>query len=64
VGKSEKERPLRRSRRRCVDNVEMDPREIGWLGMNWIDLARGRDRWKDVINIVMDFRVPQYAGSS
>jgi hypothetical protein len=43
VGKPEGERPLGRSRRRWVDNIEMDLREIGWDGMDWIDLAKNRD---------------------
>jgi hypothetical protein len=43
VGKPEAKRPLGRSRRRCVDNEEMDFREIGWAGMDWIDLAQDRN---------------------
>jgi hypothetical protein len=44
VGKLEGKRPLGRPRRRWVDNVKMDVRAIGWDGMDWIDLAQGRDQ--------------------
>jgi hypothetical protein len=43
VGKPEGKRPLGRPRRRWVDNIKMNPREIGWDGMDWIDLAQDRD---------------------
>jgi hypothetical protein len=36
----------------------MDLREIGWDGMDWIDLAQDRDRWRDLVNMVMNLRVP------
>ena len=39
VGKPERKRPLGRQRRRCANNIKMDLREIGWDGMDWIDLA-------------------------
>jgi hypothetical protein len=39
VGKPEGKRPLGRQRRRWVDNIKMDVREVGWGGMDWIDLA-------------------------
>jgi hypothetical protein len=52
VGKPEGKRPLGRPRRRWVDNIKMDLREIGWIGMNWIDLARDRDRWRALVNTV------------
>jgi hypothetical protein len=42
VGKPAGKRPLERPRRRWVDNVEIDLRELGWSGMNWIDLAQDR----------------------
>jgi hypothetical protein len=41
-----------------VDNIKMDLREIGWDGMDWIDLAQGRDQWRALVNTVMDLRVP------
>jgi hypothetical protein len=45
VGKPEGKRPLGRQRRRWEDNIEMDLREIGWGGMDWIYLAQDRDQW-------------------
>jgi hypothetical protein len=58
VGNPEGKRPLRRPRRRWVGNIEMDLREIGWDGMDWIDLAYDGDQWKAVVNAVMNLRVP------
>jgi hypothetical protein len=46
-----------RPRRRWVDNIEMDLREIGWDGMDWIDLAQDRDQWRIPVNTVMNLRV-------
>jgi hypothetical protein len=50
VGNSEGKRPLGRPRRRWVDNIEMDLREIGWVGMDWIYLAQDRDQWRALVN--------------
>jgi hypothetical protein len=58
VGKPEGKRPLGRPRRRWVDSIPMDLREIGWGGMDWIDLAEDRDRWRALVDMVMNFRVP------
>jgi transposase len=58
VEKSEGKRPLGRPRRRSVDNIKMDLREIGWDGMDWIDLAQGRGQWRALVNTIMKFRVP------
>jgi hypothetical protein len=58
VGKSKGTRPLGRPRRRWVDNIKMDIREIGWDGMDCIDLAQDRDRWRALVNAVMNLRVP------
>jgi hypothetical protein len=44
VGKSERKRPLGRPRGRWVDNINMDLRDIGWDGMDWIELAEDRDQ--------------------
>jgi hypothetical protein len=62
VGKPEGKRPLGRPRRRWVDNIKMDLREIGWDGMDAIDLAQDRDQWRALVNTVMNLRVPQNAG--
>jgi hypothetical protein len=56
VGKSEGKRPLRRPRRRWEDGLKMDVRETGWG--EWIHLARDRDRWRTVVNAVMNLQVP------
>jgi hypothetical protein len=57
VGNPEGKRPLGRRRRRCVDNIKMDLREIGWDGMDWIDLVQVRDQWRALVNAVMNLRV-------
>jgi hypothetical protein len=58
VGKPEGKRPLGRPRRTWVDNIKIDLREIGWNGMDWIDLAQDRDQWNALVNTVMNLRVP------
>jgi hypothetical protein len=58
VEKPEGKRPLGRPRRRWVDNIKMDLSEIGWGGVNWIGLAQDRDRWRALVNSVMNLRVP------
>jgi hypothetical protein len=58
VGKPEGRRPLGRQSRRCVDNVIMDLRGIGWNGMDWIDLAQDRDQCRALLNTVTNLRVP------
>jgi hypothetical protein len=55
---SQKERPLGRPRRRWVDNFKMDLGELGWGGMDWIYLAQDRDRWRALVNTVVNLRVP------
>jgi hypothetical protein len=50
VGKPEEKGPLIRPRRRWVDNIEMDLREIGWDGMDWIDLVQDSYRWRALVN--------------
>jgi hypothetical protein len=58
IGKPEGNRPLGRSRRTWVDNIEMDLRETGWDDMDWIDLAQDRDQWLALVNTVIKLRVP------
>jgi hypothetical protein len=58
VGKPEGKRPLGRPRRRWEDNIRIDLIEIGWGGMDWIDLAQDRDQWWAIVNTVMNLRVP------
>jgi hypothetical protein len=58
VGKPEGKRPLGRPRRRLVDTINIDLREVGWDGVNWIDLAQVRDQWSAFVNTVMNLRVP------
>jgi hypothetical protein len=57
VGKPEGKRPLRRPRR-WVDSIKIDLRELGWDGIDWIDLAQDRDRWRALVNMVMNLQVP------
>jgi hypothetical protein len=57
VEKPEGKRPLGRPRSRWVDNIKMDLGEIGWDGRDWIELAQGRDRWRALVNTVMNLRV-------
>ena len=58
VGKPERRRPLGRPRRRWVDNIRMDLLEAGCGYMDWIGLAQDRDRWRALVNAVMNLRVP------
>jgi hypothetical protein len=58
VGKPEGRRPLGKPRRRWVYNIKMDPRETGGDGMDWIDVAEDRDRWRAFLNTIMNLRVP------
>jgi hypothetical protein len=56
VGKPEGKTPLRRLRRRWVDNIKIDVRKIGWGGGGWIDLAQNRGQWRALVNTVINFR--------
>ena len=58
LGKLEGRRPLERPRRRWVDNIRMDLQEVGCGYMDWIGLAQDTDRWRTVVNVVMNLRVP------
>jgi hypothetical protein len=57
MGKPEGKRPLGRPRCRWEDGIRMDLREIGWESIHWIQLARDRDRWRALVNTVMNLRV-------
>jgi len=58
VGKPEGKRPLGRPRRRWVDNIKMNLQEVGCGGMEWIELAQDRVRWREIVNAVMNLPVP------
>jgi len=57
VGKPEGKRPLGRPRHRWADNIKMDMQEMGYGGMDWIELAQDRDRSRALVNAVMNLRV-------
>jgi hypothetical protein len=58
VGKPEGKRSLGRPRSRWVNNIKMDVREIGWDGVDWMDMAQDRDQWRTLVNTVLKLRVP------
>jgi hypothetical protein len=58
VGRPEGRRPLGRPRRRWKDNIKMDLQEVGWGDVDWIDMAKDRDRWRALVSAVMNLRVP------
>jgi hypothetical protein len=57
MGKPEGKRPLGRPRHRWEDGIRMDLREIGWGSVDWIQLAQDKDRWRALVNTVMNLRV-------
>jgi hypothetical protein len=57
VGRPDGRISLGRPRRRWEDNIKMDLQEVGW-GMDWIELAPDRDRWRALVNAVVNLRVP------
>jgi hypothetical protein len=59
VGKPEGKRPLGRPRRRWVDYIKIDLIEVGWDGVDWIDVAQERNQWRAVVNTVMNAIVRQ-----
>jgi hypothetical protein len=58
VEKPEEKRTMGRPRRRCVDNIRMDLQEVGCGYVDWIGLAQDSDRWRTLVNAVMNLRVP------
>jgi hypothetical protein len=58
VGKPVGKRPLGRPRRRWVDNSRMDLGEVGWGDVDWIGPAQDRNRWRALVNLVLNLRVP------
>jgi hypothetical protein len=58
VGRPEGRRPLGRPRRRWEDSIKMDLREIGFGDVDWINLAQDRDKWRALVNTVINLRVP------
>jgi hypothetical protein len=55
---AERKGPLGRPRHRWVDNNKMDILEIGWGGVDWVGLAQDREKWRALVNAVMNLRVP------
>jgi hypothetical protein len=64
VGKPEGKRPLGRPRRTWKDNIKIDLTEIWWGSVDWIHLAQGRGQWRDLVNKLMNLRVPQKVENS
>jgi hypothetical protein len=58
VGEPEEKKPLGRHRRKWENNMKMDLREIGWGGMDWIDLAQVKDMYRAIVNTAMNLQVP------
>jgi hypothetical protein len=57
VRKPEGKRPLGRPRLRWEDNIRMDPREIGWEGVDWIHMVQDKDLWLTPVSLIMNHRV-------
>jgi len=58
MGKPGGKRSFGRPRRRWEDNIKIDLQEVGCGDMDWIELAQDRDRWRALVSVVMNFRVP------
>jgi hypothetical protein len=57
VGKPEGKKPLGRPRCRCVDNIRMELGEVGWGDVDWVGLAQDRNRWRALVNSVLNLQV-------
>jgi hypothetical protein len=64
VGKPEGKRPLGRPRRRWEENIKMDLQEVGGDFGDWMELAEDREKWRELVGTVMNFRVPKMRGIS
>jgi hypothetical protein len=62
VGKPEGRTPLGRPRHRWMDNIKMDVEEIVWGGVDWINLAQDRDKWRVLVNVVIKLQIAYNAG--
>jgi hypothetical protein len=62
VGKPVGKRPLTRPRSRWVNNIRMDLGEVGWGDVDWIGLAKDRNRWRTLVSSVLNLWVPRNAG--
>jgi len=58
VGKLVEKKPLGRPRRRWEDNIKMDLQEVGCESLDWIELTQDRERWRALVNAVMNLRLP------
>jgi hypothetical protein len=58
VGRPERRRPLGGPRLRWEDNIKMDLQDVGWGSMDWIDMAQDRERWRALVDAVMNLRFP------
>jgi hypothetical protein len=58
VGKQKRKRPLGRSRRSSVNNIKMDVVETEWFNVDWIGLVQDRQKWRALVNAIMNFRIP------
>jgi hypothetical protein len=63
VGNPEGKRQLGRPRRRWMNNIKMDLGEVGWCSVDWIDLAQDRDKWRALVNSVLNLWVTEMLGN-
>jgi hypothetical protein len=59
------EEQIQPGRPRCIleDNIKMDLQEVAWKNIDWIDMAQYKDKWRAIVNAVMNIRLPQNAGN-